>query len=98
LLMSAAPLRGPGRGRVAVVMRPAQGVDLASLITTLHMLTDRETEVAQLITSGWTIGEIADHLKISPLTVRDHVKAIFAKFDVRSRAELTATLLQRRTG
>jgi hypothetical protein len=37
-------------------------------------------------------GEIATALRLSPHTVRDHVKAIFHKVEVSSRGELVAKL------
>ena len=40
--------------------------------------------------SGPRTDEIAVQLHISPHTLRDHVKAIFAKLGVQGRAELMA--------
>jgi DNA-binding NarL/FixJ family response regulator len=39
---------------------------------------------------GLTTGEMAERLCICPLSVRDHVKAIFDKVGVRSQRELVA--------
>lgn len=49
-------------------------------------LTDREREIAALVASGLTNQEIAERLIISLNTVKRHVKAIFRKLNVHSRA------------
>jgi DNA-binding CsgD family transcriptional regulator len=58
----------------------------------LHGLTPRESEVARLLTRGASNDEIARALWISRYTVKDHVKAIYAKLGVANRAELSAKL------
>ena len=50
-------------------------------------LTEREREVLMLIAQGYTNPAIAEHLVISPKTVRNHVSTIFSKLQVASRAE-----------
>ena len=50
-------------------------------------LTDRETEVLELIAQGKNNSEIADRLVISPKTVRNHITSIFSKLQVADRAE-----------
>jgi DNA-binding NarL/FixJ family response regulator len=50
-------------------------------------LTPREVEVLQLIAEGLTNAEIATRLVVSPATVKSHVNHIFAKADVRDRAQ-----------
>jgi DNA-binding CsgD family transcriptional regulator len=94
LLVHGACLRADGGDpeRVAVVLEPARSSDLASMIVDLYELTEREREITQLLVSGMPMNEIAEVLFISQHTVRDHVKAIFAKFGVSSRPELTAML------
>ncbi|MEO3825976.1 helix-turn-helix transcriptional regulator [Actinomadura sp. B10D3] len=49
-------------------------------------------EISQLVARGLTTSGIAAELVISPHTVRDHVKAVFAKAGVSSRGELVARL------
>ena len=50
-------------------------------------LTPREAEVLALIAAGLTNGEIADRLVVSGATVKTHVNHIFAKANVRDRAQ-----------
>ena len=82
----------PDKNLVAVTLAPGTVAELEPLRLALHGLTPREREVAQLVTRGITNDEIARSLWISRHTVKDHVKAIYAKLDVSSRAELSAKL------
>jgi LuxR family maltose regulon positive regulatory protein len=50
-------------------------------------LSDRELEVLRLVAQGMTNQEIADELVISVNTVKSHVKNIYARLQVRNRAE-----------
>jgi two-component system, NarL family, response regulator LiaR len=50
-------------------------------------LSDREWEVIDLVCSGATTDDIARALVLSPETVRSHLKRIYRKLGVRSRAE-----------
>jgi DNA-binding NarL/FixJ family response regulator len=50
-------------------------------------LTPREAEVLALIAEGLTNAEIADRLVVSAATVKTHVNHIFAKANVRDRAQ-----------
>jgi len=94
LTVHAAPLHadGPGPDAVAVTLAPATAAELEPLRLALHGLTPREREVAQLLTRGATNEEIARALWISRYTVKDHVKAVYAKLGVGGRAELSAKL------
>lgn len=53
-------------------------------------LTDRETEILQLVAQGLTNGEIADDLVISRATVRTHLEHVFAKLGVHTRTGAVA--------
>jgi DNA-binding NarL/FixJ family response regulator len=50
-------------------------------------LTDREWEVLDLVASGESTDSIARTLVLSTETVRSHLKNLYRKLDVRSRAE-----------
>jgi len=56
-----------------------------------HMrdLTVREAEVLKLIARGLRVAEVADTLGLAPSTVSSHVKAIYRKLNISSRAEAT---------
>jgi pimeloyl-ACP methyl ester carboxylesterase/DNA-binding CsgD family transcriptional regulator len=59
-------------------------------IVALDELTAREKEVLELVAQGSDNTKIADRLKISEKTVRNHVSLIFGKLGVNSRAEAVA--------
>lgn len=76
-------------GQVALVLRPAAaGHGRAAALG----LTPRERQVLELVRAGRSAAEIAAELVLSPHTVNDHLKAIYAKAGVRSRRELVASL------
>ncbi|MFW6718825.1 response regulator [Streptomyces sp. MAR4 CNY-716] len=54
----------------------------------LNALTERETEVMQLVAAGLTNDEIAARLVLSPATAKTHVSRIMTKLGVRDRAQL----------
>jgi DNA-binding CsgD family transcriptional regulator len=77
---------------MAVVIEPATAAEIAPIIVQAYDLTDREQQITRLIARGAGTAEIAEELFLSAHTVRDHVKAIFAKVGVTSRGELVAKL------
>lgn len=50
-------------------------------------LSERETEILQLLAKGISFNEIGDILTISPHTVTAHIKKIYRKLQVHSRGE-----------
>lgn len=76
--------------RVAVVLEPADGGQLAPVLLRLHGLTEREREVTGLLLTGMPSAAIAARLWITAETLHSHVKSVYAKLGVRSRPELAA--------
>ena len=77
---------------VAIVIEPAKSSEIAPIIIEAYSLTTRERDVVGAIARGDSTQEIANRLFLSPHTVRDHIKTVFEKVDVSSRAELVAKL------
>ena len=55
-------------------------------------LTPREQEVSALTCLNFTNVQIADHLTISPETVKTHIRNVLAKFKLHSKNELRQNL------
>ena len=59
-------------------------------------LTPRETDVVDVLVNGTVrIKDVADHLRLSPNTVNNHVNSILLKTKTRSKTELLSILLNR---
>ena len=58
------------------------------------ILSDRELEILQLIAEGWSNRQIADHLYLSPHTVKNHVRNILKKMRVQRGWRRSNTLLK----
>ena len=61
-----------------------------------HNLTAREEEILGFVAKGYRTKEVAEALAISALTVEAHLRNIYDKFHVRSRAAAVARFLQNR--
>jgi len=55
---------------------------------TLDGVTDRESQVLALIARGLSNTELAEHLHLSPATVKTHIGRLLAKLGARDRAQL----------
>jgi DNA-binding NarL/FixJ family response regulator len=55
-----------------------------------NALTDRETEVLQLISLGLTTRQMASRLQVSQRTVESHIKNLYRKLEVRTRVQAVA--------
>ena len=62
-------------------------VDIAYEDETVNPLTDRESQVLELVAEGKTTKEIAGELHLTPGTVRNYISIILEKLDVGNRIE-----------
>ncbi len=70
---------------------------IVSSVPMLAPLSPREKDVLDLLLEAKTNKEIAQELCISEYTVKSHVKNIYSKYDVTSRAELITSVLKNQT-
>ncbi len=87
VVLRGAPL---GAGRAVVTIEPAGPPEVTSLLTSALGLTGREQDVVVGVLRGLSTKEIASVLHMSPYTVQDHLKVVFAKAGVNSRRELVS--------
>jgi len=62
----------------------------------LASLTPREREVLALVAEGLSNADIADRLRLSPLTVKTHINRTMVKLNARDRAQLVVYAYQHR--
>lgn len=60
----------------------------------MGILTKREREVFELLVTGLSTEEIADNLKISEKTVRNHISNVMQKLGVKGRSNAVIELLK----
>lgn len=60
----------------------------------LEKLSQREEEILQNLSKGYSTKEIADRMSVSVNTVRTHLQHIYEKLHVRSRTEAVAKFLK----
>ena len=92
LLLYGTRLDGNAGARTAVIIHPATPQDVAPVIALSYGLTGRECDVAVQCIQGHDTRGIAHTLSLSPHTVQDHLKSIFAKTGVHSRGELVGQI------
>jgi len=61
----------------------------------LFLLTERETEILQLLAAGLSNQQIADKLSITLRTVKFHTTNIYSTLRVRSRSQAIVWVWQR---
>jgi DNA-binding CsgD family transcriptional regulator len=94
-VIEGAPLEGADRGHVAITIRGASSDEIFDLLCKTHDLSRRERQLVALMLDGLATKQLAEALCISPHTVQDHLKAVFAKTRVSSRRELMSHLAGR---
>ena len=60
--------------------------------TEVQLLTEREKEVMRLFVKGYKQSEVAKELQITTDTVKRHIKNVYAKLEIHSKAELIERL------
>jgi two-component system nitrate/nitrite response regulator NarL len=79
---------GDAAAHTTVASPPSAAAPATMLATADHeRLTPRESEVLTYLSKGFTIKEIAALMGIKWFTVNDHIKSIYKKLNVSSRAE-----------
>lgn len=95
-LLQASPITGgDDDGAVAVSIELVAGEQLVRMLFAAYGLSPREQEVCREVIGGYPTVDMASHLFVTPNTVQDHLKSVFAKTGVRSRGELVARLQPR---
>jgi DNA-binding CsgD family transcriptional regulator len=91
-------LDGTSPGQVAITMRAASTAEVFDLLCKTHAFTRRERQLAAFVAEGLATKQLAAACCISPHTVQDHLKALFAKTGLGSRGELTSYLTGQKAG
>jgi len=93
--LEGAPLEGSDRHHAAITIRSSTADEVFDLLANAYDLSRRERQLVALMLDGLATKQLAAALSISPHTVQDHLKAIFAKTNLRSRRELVSHLAGR---
>lgn len=72
---------------------PEEQAPPVARVTVADLLTRRELQVALLVADGRITKQIADQLRVSQWTVSSHLRRIYAKLGVRTRAAMVARVL-----
>ena len=85
------PLSGTaGQRSVVLTVERAAASAVGAMAIAARGLTQREQDVVGLVMQGASTKAIAAALHLSPHTVQDHLKAVFAKLGVSTRRDLVA--------
>ena len=82
----------PGRERSPMAAPPAAGAPAGGAVA---RLTDLDLEIIRLLSQGLSNKEIGARVRLSPYTVKDHLKKIGSALSARSRTEIVARALRR---
>ncbi|WP_151082501.1 LuxR C-terminal-related transcriptional regulator [Nocardioides cynanchi] len=92
VVLHGAYLEDAGSHRIAVIVEPAHPARIHPLLEAAYQLTARERDVTRLVLQGASTSQIAEQLFVSPHTVQQHLKSVFAKTGVRSRRDLVGKI------
>jgi DNA-binding NarL/FixJ family response regulator len=73
--------------RTPIMPAKPQPVRPAAVLHTASVLTPKETELLNLLSRGYTYAEAAELMQVALSTIQTHVRGIYAKLAVGSRAE-----------
>lgn len=79
----------------AEVHTQATEVNAAKKLVQDEVLSKREVEILTAFAKGFTYQDISDAMFISPHTVRTHLKNIYQKLEIRSKAEAVKVAMER---
>jgi PAS domain S-box-containing protein len=94
---------GPAHRLAAIIADAAEEAPVSSLLSTsenngLPTLNTRELDVIRLLVQGLANKEIAGRMEISESTVKNTLQQLFAKTNVRTRAQLVRVALENYRG
>jgi DNA-binding CsgD family transcriptional regulator len=92
--VSVRPTAGTGRPYFLVFLELEHNTLFLSRQLLRYGLTEREVEIASCVCEGLKNNEIAKRLIISDYTVANHIKHIFEKLNISSRASLLQLVLE----
>ena len=70
----------------------------APMVAKITVLSKREEEIARLVASGLSNGEVAQRLSLSPHTVKNYLFRVYEKLGISTRIELVLYILSRYQG
>jgi len=82
----------PDAAEVAVTLHAATLAEVLAEAAAGYGLTPRETDVFKLLSRGLPAKQMARRLQLSPMTVNDHLRAVYRKAHVCGREALLAQL------
>jgi DNA-binding CsgD family transcriptional regulator len=88
--LASRPAKATSAGVVAVTIEGTTPDERAEVFALAFGLSRRERDVLALLPSGRDTRRLAHDLRISPYTVQDHLRSIFAKTGAPTRQELVA--------
>ena len=66
-----------------------------SYLQRYYDMSPRELQVAKLVCSGFTNGDIADRLRVRPGTIKTHLRSIFGKTRTRNRISMLLKYIEK---